>query len=341
MTPTSHTEHEQFSIDAARGLLPEIESRVSVLKNVNGWADFSPEVLGVWSAPYGSPELWSVKIQHRTIDGPHGPIPVRIYRSNDSKDGHPGLVWFHGGAFVGGALDMPEAHETSLGISGRAKMTVISVDYRLCPSPGQPATTGDVRFPIPHDEAVEAYRWAVKMADELGMDPSKIAVGGASAGANLAAGAALRLAHDGAPPWQALLAYPLVHPTMPTMSEDLEDAIQRIPPALRLTAESWISLNENYLGGAVESASEYAYVGVSRDLSRFPSTYIDNCEFDEIRISGEAFARQLEESGVDVEVAMTNGVLHGHLNNVGFKPARDSMDNFARRLTSWTGKDAV
>lgn len=335
MTATSPAAGKQLTGPTGRNLLPEIEDRVPVLKEVKGWADFSPEILSVWAAPYGESEAWNLNMEDQIVDGPHGPIPVRIYQPKDAVDHRRALVWFHGGAFVGGGLDMAEAHEVSRGIAGRAKVTVISVDYQLCPLPDRPITDGDVRFPVPHDEAVAVYRWALKDAGRLGIDPSKVAIGGASAGANLAAGAALRLAHEGVRVWQALLAYPLVHPTMPTPSEELEEAMLSIPAALKVTPEAWTRLNENYLGAPVAKATEYAFPGLSRDLSLFPPTYIDNCEFDELRSSGEAFAEELQKAAVDVETRTTHGVLHGHLNNVGFGPARASMDEFARRLTSW------
>lgn len=326
----------QGSVDSGpRQLLPEIAVRAPVLEGTTGWSDITPEIASIWGAPYGELETWDLHIGEQVIQGPHGRIPVRIYQPEKADPLRPCLVWFHGGGFIGGSLDMPEAHEVARGITGRSKATVISVDYRLCPLPGSPKSDEDVRFPVAHDEGVAAYRWAVENAVELGIDSSRVAIGGASAGANLAAGAALRLAHEGVRVWQALLGYPVLHPTMPDPSEELEEAMQVIPTPLKVTPEDWMSLNENYLGGPIATATAYAFAGLSEDLSVFPPTYIDNAEFDELRSSGEAFAHQLREAGADVEERVTRGVLHGHLNNVGFEPTKASLDRFAARLNSW------
>lgn len=323
-----------------RTFVPEMEARRHVLDGVAGWADFTPDQAAAWGAPYGPIEEWDLEIEDRLVDGPHGPIPVRIYRPSGEGSGRPSLVWCHGGGFVGGDLDMPEGHEVSRGIAGRAGAVVVSVGYRLCPSPPgllgldqeAPVGAAPVRFPVPHDDAHTAYRWTRDHADELGIDPARVAVGGASAGANLAAGVALHLRDDGDAPWQVLLAYPLVHPEMPEPSAELAEAIADTPPLLRFPPEVCLTLNENYLGGPVEGASPYAFAGLSADLTGFPPTLIDNDEFDDLRCSGERFAAQLEAAGVEVEQVTTAGVPHGHLNNVGFGPTHASLDRMAARL---------
>jgi acetyl esterase/lipase len=110
--------------------------------------------------------------------GPHGPVPVRIY-APDSSSGAPCLVWMHGGGFIGGHLDMPEADWVAREMVTRAGIVVVSVDYRLC--------TGGVAYPVPHDDVVAAMRWVRGNAAALGADGGRISIGGASAGATLAA----------------------------------------------------------------------------------------------------------------------------------------------------------
>lgn len=316
-----------------RGLRPEVAARLPILKDVATWEDLAPDRLRAWSAPYGQPESWDVQTEDLEIPGPHGSLSIRIYRPSTRPLSECALVWFHGGGFTGGSIDMPEAHEVALGLAGRADATVISVNYQLCPQPGTPISPGDVRFPVAHDEAVAAFLWVVDQAGRLGLNPSLIAIGGASAGANLAAGAALRLTHEKVPVWQVLLAYPVVHPQMPTPSEELEDAIRFIPEPLKMPAQTWVMFNENYLGASLDTATEYAFAGIADELADFPRTCIDNAEFDELRASGEVFTRQLRDAGVDVEQYMSLGVLHGHLNNVGFAPAKVTLDRFACRLS--------
>ena len=94
----------------------------------------------------------------------------------DTGPDRPALVWVHGGAFVGGDLEMPEADWTARQICERAGAVVVSVDYRLA--------VGDVAYPVPHEDVVAGVRWVRDSAADLGVDPERMSVGGASAGAN-------------------------------------------------------------------------------------------------------------------------------------------------------------
>ncbi|MET0695469.1 MAG: alpha/beta hydrolase fold domain-containing protein, partial [Propionibacteriaceae bacterium] len=244
--------------------------------------------------------------------------------------------------FIGGDLDMPEAHEVSRGIVGRTGAVVVSVDYRLCPvppalgGPAEPASSDEaaVRFPVPHDDVLAAYRWTRASADQLRIDPNRVALGGASAGANLAAGVALHLRDLGDSPWQLLLAYPVVHPVLPEPSAELAEAIALTPYVLRFPPDLCRVMNENYLGGPIEDAHPYAFAGLSEDLVGFPPTLIDNDEFDELRSSGETFATQLRNAGVEVEQVTSLGVTHGHLNHPGLGATAASLDRMSARINA-------
>ncbi|WP_327313537.1 alpha/beta hydrolase fold domain-containing protein [Streptomyces sp. NBC_01235] len=283
--------------------------------------DFDP-----LTEPYGPYEDWELAINEREVRGPKTPIPVRVYRpAEPASSPRPCLVWMHGGAWVGGDLDMPEAHETARGVAGRADAVVVSVDYRLCGA--------EVHFPAPHDDVVAAYRWVRDHVAELGIDPARIAVGGASAGGTLAAGAALRLRDEGETPWQALLIYPLVHAPLPEPSDELGAALAELPAPFALLTEHLDQVFGPYLGDVpIEAAPPYAFPGLAGDLSGFPPTYIDNDEFDHLRSSGELFTDQLRSAGVDVKQAISAGVLHGHLNLVGLDTAHATLDRMADRL---------
>src|SRR5512133_2920921 len=129
-----------------------------------------------------------------TIPGPHGTIPIRVYRAAGA-DASPALVWAHGGGFAWGDLDMPEAQWVSLELAALG-VTVV-----------EPARDG-VRFPVASEEVAECFRWTVAHAGEWGIDPGRVSLGGASAGGHLAAGAALRLrAGGGENPVSLMLAY--------------------------------------------------------------------------------------------------------------------------------------
>lgn len=319
---------------------PLIEQRLHLVAGISSFEEFTPEAFAQWNAPYGPPEDWELEIEDREIAGPHGGIPVRIYspRTPAPQGGRPCLVWLHGGAFVGGDLDMPEAHEVARGVAGRAGAVVVSVFYRLCPAPAffpaAPATSPgrEVRFPAPLDDVVTAFAWTLEHAGELGNDPRRVAIGGASAGGNLAAGATLRLAETGQTPWQTLLMYPLVHPELPEPTPEMAPALAMIPPALEFPPEVSQALNENYLGGPISTATPHAFAALAEDLSVFPPTLVDNCEFDSLRRSGEPFAAALAGFGVEVEAVLSRGVPHGHLNCLGLPAAHASMDRMAARL---------
>ncbi|MFD0684538.1 alpha/beta hydrolase [Actinomadura fibrosa] len=275
-------------------------------------------------APVGPPEEWDLDIEEDWIPGPDVRIRVRIYRPKGETAARPALVWLHGGAWVGGDLDMPEAHETARGVAGRAGAVVVSVDYRLC---GE-----KVHFPAPHDDVVAAYRWVREHGGDLGVDPARIAIGGASAGADLAAGAALRLRDEGEAPWQALLLYPCVHAPLPEPSPELAAALEKLPKALHMGDDLMEEVIPLFLDGPLDTASPYAMPGVAEDLRGFPPTYLDNDEFDTLRSSGELFGDRLRADGVDVEQVTSYGVLHGHLNIVGFEVAHATLDRMAARL---------
>jgi len=311
---------------------PLIEERLPLIADATTWDEMDP----AWGAPYGPPEEWDLVIEDADVDGPHGTVPVRIYTPAAPRSTRRAcLVWMHGGAFIGGDLDMPEGHEVARGLAGRADAVVVSVDYRLAPEPA--AMTGiapgpdDVRFPVPLDDVCAAFGWAREVADDLGVRPDRIAIGGASAGANLAAGASLRLRDEGTPPWQTLLAYPLAHPLLPEATPEMAEAIAAMPTCLRFEDDTVRVLNENYLGGPLDPAPPYAFPALA-DLTGLAPVFIENCEFDDLRRSGEPFAQQLRDAGVDVELVTCAGVPHGHLNQVGLPPALETMDRMAARL---------
>lgn len=310
---------------------PEYADRIAMIADISPrTADFlevlTPDQLARlqrYDEPFGPADLPDVAARDEVVTGPHGPVPVRIYHRHETAAApRPALVWMHGGAFFFGDLDMPEADHVSRVLAHDGDAVVVSVDYRL--------VTPEVFYPVPHEDCLAAYEWVREHADELGVDPARIAVGGGSAGANLAAGLALHLRDLDAAPWQALLAYPIVHGILPEPSEELAACLAKVPPVLLISPD--LSINENYAGGPIDTATPYAFPALAEDLTGFPPTFIDNDEFDSLRASGEAFAEQLQAAGCAVEVRTTCGVPHGHLNAVGSVVTAQSLERYAERL---------
>jgi acetyl esterase len=250
-------------------------------------------------------EVPDVSVRPDAAPGPHGPVPVRVY--GDGGDGsRPCLVWMHGGGFVMGSLDMPEADWTARELAKRAGAVVVSVDYRLC--------AGDVHYPVPHDDVVAAVRWVRDNASSLGVDPGRISVGGGSAGANLAAGAALKLRDaDGQPPAHLIFAYGVAHSVIPPLSADHAALMREVPAVLKFPQEATRFLNFNYLGGPVSQADGYAFPALA-DLRGLCPVLVLNAEYDDLRASGQAFVSALAAAGVDVRQVTVTSMLHGFLN---------------------------
>lgn len=270
----------------------------------------------------------------RLLDGPHGPLRVRVYVPETPAG--PGLVWVHGGGFAAGELDMPEAHWVGQAFADRG-IVVVSVDYALAPFPRTWAKQADaperdgVHYPVASDEVEAVFRWAV----DSGLAEGPWSLGGASAGGNLATGAALRLSHVGGPvPALAVLAYPTLHAVQGEPDAALRAALDADPEADLFGPDPVRVMYENYLGGPAEGAEIYAAPGTASvdRLRGFPATIMINDEVDELRVSGEAFAASLRDAGVDVDVSTEPGTRHGHLNRPEDPAATASIDRFAARI---------
>lgn len=267
------------------------------------------------------PELGSVAITTHLIDGPHGAIETRAYRGAGSQTG-AGLVWVHGGAFLFGDLDMPEANWVGLALAARG-VAVLSVEYRKA--------VGKNRFPVPSDDVLAAWNWANEHTELLGCSTDRLHLGGASAGGNLTAGVTKRC-RDGAGPLPAslVLIYPLVHAPLPPISAEIGRAMAAKPGAMALSASDMHRINVQYAGSEQRLTDPYAFAA-NGELGGQPICLILNAEADYLRASGEAYGGALNAAGVPTEVLFEPGSAHGHLNEPFTPEAARSID----RIVAW------
>lgn len=265
----------------------------------------------------------SVTTEDVIARGPHGAVPLRVY--NPATRPTATLLWMHGGGFSRGTLDWPEAHLVSGEIAARASARVVSVDYRL-------AGNG-ILFPVPLDDVYAAWEW---LATEFPPSEGEIrALGGASAGAALALGCAIRGRDAALPADRLLLAYPFAHYPSPALDagtiREMEGmpGIHRFPPA---TVDEMVAA---YVGRTTD-LPRLALPGAAR-LDGLPRTVVALSQYDELRPSGELLGRQLSSVGVPVRLHVARGMPHGHLNHwPSPAEASASLDFLAAALTPVT-----
>lgn len=305
---------------------PFLAAKVHLLDGLS-WSDLDDPAAAERFAEFErDPAPWvtppGVDIENHTIDGPHGPVPLRSYRSSASQD--PVLVWLHGGAFHAGDLDMPESHVVAAELAARAGVTVVAVDYRL-------ARDG-VRYPVPVDDAEAAWCWAV---DEGFPAAGSYAIGGASAGAALALSTTLRRRATPRSPDRLLLAYPFAHFPLPALDSVTAADMRLLPPIMRSEPAQTTEIVRNYIGRITNLPAE-AIPGAA-DLSGLPPTSVVLCELDSLRGSGELLLQQLAEAGVATDAYLATGMPHGHLNRTPSLAQVDvSLEFFANALKAMT-----
>jgi acetyl esterase/lipase len=248
-----------------------------------------------------------IETQDLSFPGPHGDIPVRMYRPVNHSGLKPALVWFHGGGFVMGSIDQKEAHVVAAEVAHLASCIVVSVDYRL--------VTKVVKFPVPLDDGYFATTWVHVNATELGIDPTRLFVGGASAGGSLAATVCMRATQHNLPIRGAALAYPLTHLELPEISSELAEKITHLPSQLVMGAEYVKNRNAFLLPEGSLELNHFGWPGEEPSLHGFPPTLVIEAEYDAIRASSESLIKKLQSQGVAVQSHLASGMTHGFLNH--------------------------
>ena len=235
------------------------------------------------------------RVDDRLVPGAGHDIPVRVYTPQDAIGGDAGLlVWIHGGGWVIGDLESADA--TARGLANRSGAVVVSVDYRLAPEHPAPAALED---------ALAALTWSVENAELLGVDASRVAVGGDSAGGNLAAALCQRVRDEFGPDIDfQLLIYPAVDCTMshPSIEENAEGYF--------LTSDAMTWFTAHYLGDIDPKHPSVSPLHADT-LAGLPAALVITAEFDPLRDEGEAYAAGLREAGVPVEAVRYDGQIHG------------------------------
>ncbi len=235
-------------------------------------------------------------IADRTIPGPGGDLPIRIY-TPEGTGPFGVLVYFPGGGFVVGSPD--SVHGPCTAWAQQAGIVVVSVNYRKGP---------EHPFPAAVDDAIAAVAWVGEHAAEFGADPARLAVAGDSAGGNLSAVAALTARDGSGPP---IAAQVLIYPATD---------ISRPYPSLRENAEGYFLdvdllrwFGANY---GAEPTDWRASPMLVDDLAGLAPALVVTAEYDPLRDQGEAYARRLADAGVAVTARRYDGEIHGFVANL-------------------------
>ena len=251
------------------------------------------------------PEPAVADVRDLAFDGPHGEVPVRVYRPEAAVDASAGgdappartLVHFHGGGWTLGTLDSIDGPCREL--ATRADAVVVSVDYRLAP---------DHPFPVAVDEAAAAVEWVAENATAFGGDPDRLGVSGTSAGAALAFAACLhRRELSDAPVAVAgqFLLYPIA-------GDDFEtDSYRENADGPLLTRADMRWFFERYLRSPVDARNPFAVPLRADDLGDLPPATVVTAGFDPLREDGVALAERFEAEGTPVEHRHYPAMAHG------------------------------
>jgi acetyl esterase len=279
--------------------------------------DLRQLVVTMFTATQAGPPIEVARVEDRSIPGPAGPIPVRVYTPQPGDGPFPVLVYFHGGGWVICNLDTHDA--TCRGLAKTAGCVVVSVDYRLAP---------EHRFPAAAEDCYAAAKYVVEHAAEFGGDPKRVAIGGDSAGGNLTAVVAQMARDKGGP---RLVHQLLIYPATDAMLNTTSMRENATGYFLTTTLMEWFW--NHYAPTEAERQNPYASPLRAADLRGLPPATVLTAEFDPLRDEGEAYAAKLSEAGVPVRLTRYDGMIHGFFGNLHqFDDAERALDEAAAAL---------
>jgi acetyl esterase len=263
-------------------------------------------------------------IRELVVDGADGDLPARLYTPSSrlGADPVPTLLFLHGGGWVYGDL---ESHDAACRfLAEHSGVQVLSVDYRLAP---------EHPLPAPVEDARAAYRWLVKNTDHVNADPERLAVGGDSAGGNLAALVALTAAEEGLPLRAQLLVYPATDFSKRSRSREMFKEGFFLSDRFMVQCEDW------YLPAGHDRSDPLASVLLTDPLpDGIAPAHVVTAGFDPLRDEGEAYAALLAEHGVPVTSKRYPSMIHGFFNLVGAgREAREYDREIAGVLAAMVG----
>lgn len=270
----------------------------------------------------GEPEPVA-SVEHTSVPGPGGELPARVYRPAGAAPGGGALVYFYGGGWALGSLETSDAICRSL--ANRAGCAVVSAGYRLAP---------EDRFPAAVEDCYAAVAHVAATAAEFGIDPARIAVGGDSAGGNLAAVVALLARDRGGP---ALCHQLLVYPNTDFESDTPSMAENTDPRLFNDKSVRWY--RDHYLAADADALDPRASPLRAASLAGLPAATVITAEFDPLRDQGEQYAERLRAAGVEVRARRYDGMIHGFFAMAGaFDDGRDAQQYAAQGLrAAFTG----
>lgn len=255
------------------------------------------------------------KVEEISIDLPGRTLAARLYVPEGAGENPALTVFYHGGGWVIGTLDTHD--NTCRALARESGAAVLSVAYRLAP---------EAPFPAPLYDCFEALVWAKNNAAKLGIDGTRLAVAGDSAGGNLAAAVAIRARDEGGPALRhQLLIYPATDADL-TRPSYVENGGGNYFLSMDMMRWFW----EHYIGtlGAPESVHTHVAVLRHENLKNLPSATVVTAEYDPLRDEGVAYAEALAEAGNEVEAELAPGMIHGFFSL--FQAIPDAMPYIAR-----------
>lgn len=273
------------------------------------------QVAAALSEMHGAPDPVA-SVDNLALPSPEGEIPIRVY-TPEQRGPLPVLVYCHGGGWVLGDLESHDALCRTL--ANAAGCVVASVDYRLAP---------EHKFPAAAEDAYAATRWVAENAGQIGGDPQRIAVGGDSAGGNLAAVVALMARDRGGP---HLVFQLLIYPATDTSCDTVSCRVNGEGYFLTLEMMRWFW--NHYLSSEADRGNAYAAPLRAPDLRGLPPALVVTAEFDPLRDEGEAYAARLRAAGVPVQLKRYDGMIHGFFGMGALvDQARTAMEEVAAGL---------